>query len=135
MKKTLAAFAAIAALSFSFVSCADKAEGAKAQGGEATSAADASYAFGLAIGTSLKDTGVELDYDEFLKGMKDYIEDREQRMSMEDAQMTIQSAIMQAMQAIAARNSEAEAAFLAENGKKAGVTTTASGLGSASRRG
>ncbi|HRW25284.1 MAG TPA: FKBP-type peptidyl-prolyl cis-trans isomerase [Spirochaetia bacterium] len=128
MKKTLAAFAAIAALSFSFVSCADKAEGAKAQGGEATSAADASYAFGLAIGTSLKDTGVELDYDEFLKGMKDYIEDREQRMSMEDAQMTIQSAIMQAMQAIAARNSEAEAAFLAENGKKAGVTTTASGL-------
>ncbi|MCP5454547.1 MAG: FKBP-type peptidyl-prolyl cis-trans isomerase [Spirochaetaceae bacterium] len=128
MKKTLAAFAAIAALSFSFVSCADKAEGAKAQGGEATSAADASYAFGLAIGTSLKDTGVELDYDEFLKGMKDYIEDREQRMSMEDAQMTIQSAIMQAMQAIAARNSEAEAAFLAENGKKTGVTTTASGL-------
>ncbi|HPE89378.1 MAG TPA: FKBP-type peptidyl-prolyl cis-trans isomerase [Spirochaetales bacterium] len=128
MKKTLAAFAAIAALSFSFVSCADKAEGAKAQGGEATSAADASYAFGLAIGTSLKDTGVELDYDEFLKGMKDYIEDREQRMSMEDAQMTIQSAIMQAMQAIAVRNSEAEAAFLAENGKKTGVTTTASGL-------
>ena len=51
MKKTLAAFAAIAALSFSFVSCADKAEGAKAQGGEATSAADASYAFGLAIGS------------------------------------------------------------------------------------
>lgn len=128
MKKTLAAFAAIAALSFSFVSCADKSEGAKAQGGEATSAADASYAFGLAIGTSLKDTGVELDYDEFLKGMKDYIEDREQRMSMEDAQMTIQSAIMQAMQAIAVRNSEAEAAFLAENGKKTGVTTTASGL-------
>ncbi|HOZ72740.1 MAG TPA: FKBP-type peptidyl-prolyl cis-trans isomerase [Spirochaetales bacterium] len=125
MKKTIVAFAAIAALSFSLVSCADKADSAK---DAAASAADASYAFGLAIGTSLKDTGVELDYDEFLKGMKDYIEDREPRMSMETAQMTIQSAIMQAMQAIASRNAEAEAAFLAENGKKSGVTTTASGL-------
>lgn len=128
MKKTLVAFAAIAALSISSVSCTDKADAVKADAGATTSAADASYAFGLAIGTSLKDTGVELDYDEFLKGMKDYIEDREQRMTMEEAQMTIQSAIMQAMQAIASRNAEAEASFLAENGKKTGVTTTASGL-------
>ncbi|PKL23769.1 MAG: peptidylprolyl isomerase [Spirochaetae bacterium HGW-Spirochaetae-3] len=125
MKKTVLVAAAIAAISFSIVSCGAK-DGAK--DAATGSKADVSYAFGVAIGSSLKDTGVEIDYAKFVDGMKDVIEKDKPSITMEDAQMTIQAAIMQAMQAVAARNSEAEAAFLAENGKKAGVTTTASGL-------
>jgi len=129
MKKTVIVVAAVAALSFSIVSCGAK-DGAEAAAKDAAGASksDVSYAFGVAIGSSLKDTGVEIDYAKFVDGIKDVIEKDKPAITMQDAQMTIQTAIMQAMQAIAARNIEAEAAFLAENGKKAGVTTTASGL-------
>ncbi|MBN2875900.1 MAG: FKBP-type peptidyl-prolyl cis-trans isomerase, partial [Spirochaetales bacterium] len=90
--------------------------------------ADVSYAFGVAVGESLKATGVELDYGAFLEGIKDHVDKGETKVTMEEAQMTIQVAIMGAMEKVAAKNAEAEAAFLAENAKKPGVTTTASGL-------
>jgi len=129
MKKTMIVLAAIAALSFSVVSCGakDEAKGDPAQG-ETASKADVSFAFGIAVGSSLKDTGVEIDYDKFVAGIKDIIENEKPKVSIEEAQMTIQVAIMSAMQKIAEKNAAAETAFFAENGKKAGVTTTASGL-------
>lgn len=91
--------------------------------------ADSSYAFGFAIGTSLKETGVEMDYGAFVKGMKDVLENNKKaKMTKEEASEKIQSAIAEAMVKKAATSLEAEKKYLEENGKKTGVTTTASGL-------
>jgi len=90
--------------------------------------ADTSYAFGYAIGTSLKQTEVEIDYAAFMNGVKDVMEGKDVKMNAEEANAKIQEAIMAAMAVKAEANKVKEAAFLAENGKKAGVTTTASGL-------
>jgi FKBP-type peptidyl-prolyl cis-trans isomerase len=122
MKKTLVA---IAALTFILASCSTQGKEKAAKGSEK---GDVSYAFGYAVGSSIVPTGVEVDYDSFLAGMKDFIEKKDARMTLEEAQIAIQGAIMEAMQKLAEKNAAAEAAFLAENGKKPGVKTTASGL-------
>lgn len=126
MKKSIIALAAVAVMSFSFVSCGTKNTDTKADG--AASKADISYAFGVAIGASIKDTGVAIDYAKFVDGIKDVVEKNKPKVSMEEAQMTIQVAIMESMQKIAQKNAEAETAFFAQNAKKTGVVTTASGL-------
>lgn len=95
---------------------------------EKASKADTSYAFGMVLGKSLGETGVELDYNAFLKGFKDSMEKKELKMSEEDATMKIQTAMMAAMAKISEANKAKEEAYLSENGKKAGVVTTASGL-------
>ncbi len=131
MKKTFISAVAIAALSFAVLSCgAQDSTKAPAEGEAAAPAskADVSYAFGVAVGTSLKSTGVELDYGKFLDGVKDLIEKDKTTVTMEEAQQIIQVAITAQMEKIAEKNAEAEKTFLADNGKKAGVTTTASGL-------
>jgi FKBP-type peptidyl-prolyl cis-trans isomerase len=122
MKKTLVA---IAALTFILASCS--AQG-KEKAAEGSDEGDVSYAFGYAVGSSIVPTGVEINYDSFLAGMKDFIEKKDGKMSLEEAQIAIQGAIMEGMQKLAGKNAAAEVAFLAENGKKPGVKTTASGL-------
>jgi FKBP-type peptidyl-prolyl cis-trans isomerase FkpA len=82
---------------------------------------NASYAFGFAIGSDLKQTGLEFDYDAFARGFKDSIEDLNTELTMEEAIATIQQAFSDASRT-------KESAFFTENGKKEGVVTTASGL-------
>jgi FKBP-type peptidyl-prolyl cis-trans isomerase len=82
---------------------------------------EVSYAFGFAIGSDLKQTGLEFDYDAFTRGLKDSIEDLNTELTMEEAIATIQQAFTDASRA-------KESAFFTENGKKEGVITTASGL-------
>lgn len=118
---------AIAALSLVVVSCGNKTA-APATDAAATSKADISYAFGVAVGASLKDTNVQIDYTQFVAGIKDFVEKGKPRITMEDAQMIIQESILAAMKKQGEENMAQETKFLAENGKKAGVTTTASGL-------
>lgn len=123
MKKTLFA---IAALSILLASCGAQSD--KKADDKQAKETDVSYAFGLAVGTSIQPTGVEINYDKFVAGMKDFIEKKELKMTLEEAQMAIQAAILESMDKLAKKNLEAEKAFLAENGKKAGIKTTASGL-------
>jgi len=120
----------VAALALVVVSCGTKAAApAKdAAGAAATSKADISYAFGVAVGASLKDTNVQIDYTQFVAGIKDFVEKDKPRITMEDAQKIIQESILAAMQKKGEENMAQETKFLAENGKKTGVTTTASGL-------
>ncbi len=92
------------------------------------SKADVSYAFGVAIGNTIKGTAVEIDYDSFLKGVKDYLEQKDLKISLEDASPIIQAAIGEAMEKKAAASADTEKTFLEQNGKKDGVKTTASGL-------
>jgi len=101
---------------------------AQGAGNQAPSKADTSYAFGLAIGTSIKETGVEMDYNAFMNGLKDVMENKKTKMTSEEATAKIQAAMTVAMAKKSEQNKADEAKFLAENGKKTGVKTTASGL-------
>ena len=109
------------------VSC--KGDGkADANADQKTSKKDVSYAFGVAIGKSLKETYVDLDYPSFLNGVKDTMEKDKPKIELQKATEIIQAAITDAMAKKAEDNASKEKTFLAENGKKDGVKTTESGL-------
>lgn len=132
--KKIVLFALVAASLF--VACKDKAADSAAGADAAASAepakkaskADYSYAFGMAIGTSLKQTGISLDYGAFTKGMKDVLEDKKTKVTMEEASDQIQTAVADAGEKLASDAADKEKKFLEENGKKDGVKTTDSGL-------
>jgi FKBP-type peptidyl-prolyl cis-trans isomerase len=129
MKKLLA----VAAVAILLFSCQAKkpadAKAAAAPSAPAASAADVSYAFGTLMGNSLKATSVTIDYKAFAAGMKDAMEKgKKTKVTLEEANATVQAALAAASEKKAQDNLAAEAKFLAENGKKAGVITTASGL-------
>jgi FKBP-type peptidyl-prolyl cis-trans isomerase FklB len=90
---------------------------------------EVSYALGLSIGNSLISNGVrELNHEAFAKGVVDFVEGGELRMSMEKAQAVITD-FFQQLQASAGAESEKEGrAFLDENGKRLEVVTLESGL-------
>jgi FKBP-type peptidyl-prolyl cis-trans isomerase len=94
-----------------------------------------SYMIGLDIGKSLKPVRDEIDPAVLKRAIDDVLAGRTPQLSEADAATTMQ-AFSQKMQAKQAadrkveldRNLAAGKAFLAENGKKPGVMTTASGL-------
>jgi FKBP-type peptidyl-prolyl cis-trans isomerase len=96
--------------------------------GAAKSKTDVSYAFGVAIGKSLASTGVELDDAAFMSAVKDVLAKKPTRIKEADVQGIIQTAIAEAQAKVAEANKTKGAEFLAANGKKDGVKTTASGL-------
>lgn len=99
-----------------------------------------SYMIGLDVGNEFKRMGAEMDYNAFLWGVKDMAGGRSMLLTpemldsvkMEFSTMMQQSPQGQAMQKqmkeAGDKNLEAGEAFLAENKKKPGVVTTASGL-------
>jgi len=126
MKKFILTALLAAAL---LVSCKDTDKAKAAEGADTkASKSDVSYAFGVAIGTSLKETYVALDYSAFLNGVKDVLEKDKPKMEVQKASELIQTAIMDAMAKKAEANAAKEKEYLAENGKKDGVKTTESGL-------
>ena len=94
-----------------------------------------SYLIGLDIGKSLKQIGDEIDMAVLQRAIDDVLAGRASPLGDADAAATLQ-AFGQKMQARHAadqkaqldRNLAAGKAFLAENGRKPGVVTTASGL-------
>ena len=125
MKKIILIMLAISLVAF--VSC--KKPPAAAAAADATKSSDPSYAFGIAIGTSLKDIGIEVKYDQFLNGMKDVLDGKKkQKLTNDEATQVIQTAITAASAKKGEANIKKETDFLAANGKKAGIITTASGL-------
>ena len=94
-----------------------------------------SYMIGLDIGKSLKPIHDEVDLAVLKRAIDDVLAGRTPQLNETDAAATMQ-AFSQRMQAKQAadrkveldRNLAAGKAFLAENGKKPGVVTTASGL-------
>ncbi len=94
-----------------------------------------SYAIGQNIGKSLKPASGDLDLDVLKAAIDDVLTGRPSRMTDAEIQSALQgfSAKMQEKQAAeskaqAERNAAAGKAFLAENARKPGVVTTASGL-------
>lgn len=88
-----------------------------------------SYAWGLAMGRQLKGMGVSnLDADTFRNGVMNAFDGSEPEIPVEEAQKLIND-YLQELQDKAEKVARAEGEqFLAENGKKENVKTTASGL-------
>jgi FKBP-type peptidyl-prolyl cis-trans isomerase len=82
----------------------------------------------LAESSNLKMMGIDFDYDAVIQGFKDSVEWNKPKIPVEEAFPLAQNAVMAAMERQSVENKVQEEQFLAENGKKAGVITTASGL-------
>lgn len=89
---------------------------------------DTSYAFGMVIGSDLKQTGLTFNYNAFVRGLKESLEDKETRFTMDDAVLKVQTAFMAAMARQAEENRQKEQDFLAQNSTKPGIALTSSGL-------
>jgi len=90
-----------------------------------------SYFYGADVGRSFRDLGVDLNMEVFVQGLKDTLEKKNPKYSEEELAFAMNqfAQVMQkaAMEAGAKNAAEGEK-FLVENGKRKGVTTTASGL-------
>jgi FKBP-type peptidyl-prolyl cis-trans isomerase len=89
---------------------------------------DTSYAFGIVLGSDLKQFGIQFDYDALAQGIREAVEGKESRISMEEAVGLVQSAYMTAIAQQAEESRRKNDQFLAENSKKTGVVITSSGL-------
>jgi len=94
-----------------------------------------SYAFGMVIAEDLSETGLEFDYDQFTRGFRDVMENKETIISMEEAMVFIDVAFMQVnarqmeQRRLEGERNRAEGeAFLAKNAERPGVEVTPSGL-------
>ncbi|MGY3053983.1 FKBP-type peptidyl-prolyl cis-trans isomerase [Pedobacter sp. UYEF25] len=88
-----------------------------------------SYAFGTSIGASLKSSGItEFNFELLTQGLKAAFLGENQLLTEQQAGEQIQSAIAAVSEAKNAGLTAEGTKFLAENGKRAGVKTTSSGL-------
>ncbi len=94
-----------------------------------------SYSIGTLVGRDMKNQKIDLNPDAFSRGFKDALAGTQPAMTDEEMQKTMSefrtemTAKKQAeMKKLAEENKKKEEAFLAENKKKEGVKTTASGL-------
>ena len=94
-----------------------------------------SYSMGLEIGGSLKRMDMEMDLTALIRGITDRLKGREPLLNAREVAQ-IQKAFMERQRVAqmtkrkvaSERNAKEGAAFLAANGKKAGVVSTESGL-------
>jgi len=104
------------------------AEGIAEQAQKGSDQENMSYAFGMAVAGDVQGTGLEFNYDAFVRGFRDVMEKEKTRYTMDEAMEKIQTAFAAVQAEKAERNGTEGAAFLAENGKRPEVVTTASGL-------
>ncbi len=94
-----------------------------------------SYSIGADIGSTIKRQGIDVDPEKLLLGLKDAyaggklaMTDEEMKSTMESFQKEMMAKVSKKREEDARKNKEAGEKFLAENKKKDGVKTTASGL-------
>lgn len=90
-----------------------------------------SYFYGTRVAGDLKESGINLDGDLFAQGMKDIFEGKKSKYNETEAEafmMDFQKIMMARHEKESQESQAKSAAFLTENGKRQGVTTTASGL-------
>jgi FKBP-type peptidyl-prolyl cis-trans isomerase FkpA len=104
------------------------AEGIAEEAAAGEERADTSYAFGMAIGSDMKQSGLKFNYGAFLRGFREMMENQPTRFTLDEAMERLQIAFQAARAEQAEYNRQREAEFLAENAKKPGIITTASGL-------
>lgn len=95
----------------------------------------ASYSYGVDVAERLKQQGIELDAAALTRGISDAylgntlaLDDETRLQAKTDFQTELRDQLVKKAAEAGAKNLEEGKAFLAENGKKPGVITTASGL-------
>ncbi len=95
----------------------------------------AAYAIGLNIGNNFKSNFGDINVDKVVEGIRDVLEGKEPKMADTEIRETlnklnaeIQAEMQKKQEELAKLNLEKGKTFLAENGKREGVVTTASGL-------
>jgi len=135
MQKKMLVLALVAATSF-IGACGKKEDAAAAPAGELTTDAQKfGYSIGVDLGKSLQPVKADVDIASLKAGLDDAVNgvtpklDDKQR---EEVKMTVAKQLQEKQvaerEAQAGKSKEAGEKFLAENGKKDGVKTTASGL-------
>jgi FKBP-type peptidyl-prolyl cis-trans isomerase FkpA len=89
---------------------------------------DVSYAFGMALGHDIKETGLTIDYGHFMEGLQAAMEDVGAKLTLDEAIELIQAAFYEMREAKMAETLEEGRQFLAENANRAGMQVTESGL-------
>ena len=88
-----------------------------------------SYALGLSLGQNMRSSGVkQLDYNDLTAGIKAVMDGNKPAISYQEAQEVLDDFFDNLKATAANAAKEAGERFLAENAKRAGVKTTASGL-------
>jgi FKBP-type peptidyl-prolyl cis-trans isomerase len=87
-----------------------------------------SYAFGMMIGMEILPDGLDLDYAALARGLEALMKQGNTLMSKEEAAEIVEATLDALTVKEAEANKAKEAAFLAENGERAEVHTTPSGL-------
>ena len=94
-----------------------------------------SYFYGTQMGNQFQEMGVEISVDSLASGVKDTLEKKEPKYSREELMATMgqfeqamNAKMQKEMSEAAGKNSAEGDKYLAENGKRPGVVTTASGL-------
>ena len=88
-----------------------------------------SYALGLSMGQNLMGSGVEsLNYQDLAKGIEDVLTHQQPQISYQEAQQVLGKYFEELEAKVAGAAKAAGEKFLAENAKREGVKTTASGL-------
>lgn len=88
-----------------------------------------SYALGLSIGNNFQNSGIQnLQIEDFVKGLKDVLEEKNPKISYDEAKQVINEFFMQLQKEKLELNKKAGEEFLNINKGKAGVVTLPSGL-------
>ncbi|MBK6372560.1 MAG: FKBP-type peptidyl-prolyl cis-trans isomerase [Saprospiraceae bacterium] len=88
-----------------------------------------SYGLGLLLAQNVKQLGLEnIDGPSLSQAIQDVLEGKEPKMSVDQANMMVSNEIAAVSEKKAGPVLEEGKAFLAENQKKAGITTTSTGL-------
>lgn len=82
------------------------------------------YAYGVIIGKQMKESGIEIDIDQFAKALGDIFAEIEPALTEDE----IKSTFDEAREVAEKMKAEEGTRWLAENGKKEGIKTTDSGL-------
>ena len=130
--RNLTRLAGITAISLGLVACNDNAS--KNTPLE-TLQQKASYSYGVDVATRLKQQGIELDVNALNRGIADAyngaelaLDDEARLQAKTGFQNELREALIRKQAEIGEKNLAAGKAFLEENAKKPGVTTTESGL-------
>jgi FKBP-type peptidyl-prolyl cis-trans isomerase len=90
------------------------------------------YSYGVLLGDNLKSLGIDkesIDLQELLKGVQAVLDgDDNQQIDSKTAQQEVNNKIQELQRKLAAKKLKENEDFMAKNGKKAGMKTTASGI-------
>ena len=129
MKKKVIVISAALACVFMFGSCPQKPQNPNVF----VMDKDTSYAMGMYIAYQFGFENMTYDYQSFMEGFRAYNEALETKFSLNEGMMKIEAAFQEWAKKMGYYEEEQDGAeegrlFLAENGRRPGVTTTSSGL-------